>query len=77
MDLVKLRNITLMKLLIVQGLNIIVDFLLSVRPPIPCCTLFIVLVLDVLLIIDNAFGREFEDEALAARADDEFENKIV
>jgi len=30
-----------------------------------------------LLIIDNAFGREFEDEALAARADDEFENKIV
>jgi hypothetical protein len=77
MDLVKLRSITLMKLLIVQGLNIIVGFLLFVRPPIPRSTLFIVLVLDFLLIIDNAFGREFEDEALAARADDEFENKIV
>jgi hypothetical protein len=29
------------------------------------------------LILDNAFGRQFTEEAQAAQADDEFERKIV
>jgi hypothetical protein len=29
------------------------------------------------LMLDNAFGKEFKDEALAAKADDDYEEKII
>jgi hypothetical protein len=32
---------------------------------------------EMLLIIDNAFGRKFADETQAAKADDEFEDRLT
>jgi hypothetical protein len=32
---------------------------------------------EMLLIIDNAFGTEFDDESQAAKADDEFEDRLT
>ena len=75
MKFMRLLSITLMRRLSVNELRdpvtIIVVFLLSVLfPAYP-------LLETVWLIVDNAFGKEFSDELLAARADDEYENRLT
>jgi len=74
MKFMRLLSITLMRRLSVNELRdpvtIIVVFLSVLFPASP-------LLETVWLIVDNAFGKEFSDELQAARADDEYENRLT